>query len=152
MDIVSGIGEYQICNQYTSGGTDVVDWASNGLVSECTRTGLSLVDGQRYYWTVKARDVAGNWSDLGYADGVTVDSIAPTTPVVIDDGTQTMSTTQLHATWSATDSISGICNYQYAIGTYPGGTNVAGWMDNGTATSVTRTGLSLTVGDTTTSP
>lgn len=71
------------------------------------------------------------------------DASAPTTPVVTDDGSYTASSTSLHANWNASDPETGIAEYQYAIGTAPGGTNVVNWTSTGTATSVTKTGLSL---------
>jgi hypothetical protein len=76
------------------------------------------------------------------------DSTPPTTPIVTDDGKYTSSTTWLHATWSSSDPESGITEYQYAIGTSSGGTDVVDWTSVGTATGVTKTGLSLTQGTT----
>ncbi len=78
----------------------------------------------------------------------TVDSTAPTTPAVTDDGAFTASATQLHAAWSSSDAESGIAEYQYAIGTTSGGTEVVTWTSTGTTASVTRTGLTLTNGTT----
>lgn len=62
----------------------------------------------------------------------------------------TGSLTQLSANWpaSAGDPETGLAGYYYAIGTAPGGTNVADWTANGLALSVTRSGLSLTPGQT----
>lgn len=80
---------------------------------------------------------------------VIVDNTPPTVPTVTDDGEWTASSSQLHATWSATDSLSGIAEYQYAIGTSPtdpGSGYVVGWTSTGTNASVTHTGLSLTEG------
>ena len=76
------------------------------------------------------------------------DVTPPTTPVVTDDGATTTSTSQLHATWSSSDPESGISEYQYAIGTTSGGTDMVAWTSAGTNTQVTKTGLSLTVGTT----
>jgi hypothetical protein len=76
------------------------------------------------------------------------DSTPPTTPIVADDGEYTSSTTWLHATWSSSDPESGITEYQYAIGTSSGGTDVVDWTSVSTATGVTKTGLSLTQGTT----
>ena len=78
------------------------------------------------------------------------DHTAPAAPSHVYDGTgadvtYTASSTQLSANWgSVTDANSGLQKYQYAIGTTSGGTNVVNWTDNGTATSVTKTGLTLT--------
>lgn len=66
----------------------------------------------------------------------------PTTPVVTDDGVYTTSTIQLHAMWTATDP-AGIAEYQYAIGSSVGGTDVVDWTSTGVTASVTRTRLLL---------
>jgi len=93
-----------------------------------------------------------NLSDESWGlDNVTVylENGPPSTPVVTDDGGSTTSLTQLHAAWTATDNKSAIVEYQYAIGTSPsdlGSGYVVGWTSVGTATSVTRTGLSLQIG------
>jgi hypothetical protein len=61
----------------------------------------------------------------------------------------TGSTTQLSANWDmSTDPESGIKGYQYAIGTTAGGTQTVNWTDLAYVSSVTRSGLSLTVGRT----
>jgi hypothetical protein len=58
----------------------------------------------------------------------------------------TTSTSQLHASWSSGDPESGIAEYQYAIGTTSGGTDVVNWTSVGTDTAVTKTELNLTAG------
>ncbi|MCX5991302.1 MAG: right-handed parallel beta-helix repeat-containing protein [Chloroflexi bacterium] len=146
-DPESGIAEYQYAIGTSAGGTDVVDWTSAGTSTEVTHSGLSLNVGTTYYFSVKAKNGTGGWSSVGTSNGITIsDSTAPTTPVVTDDGANTTSTTQLHALWSSSDSESGIAEYQYAIGTSAGGTDVVGWTSAETNTEVTRTGLSLTWG------
>ncbi len=86
---------------------------------------------------------------------VNVDYTTPSTVGVVRDGltatdlATTTSTIQLSANWNAsTDAQSGISKYWYAIGTAAGATNTVGWTNNGSATSVTKTGLTLTVGTT----
>jgi hypothetical protein len=77
-----------------------------------------------------------------------------TNPVcyTVNDGTgadidTVFSLTTLSANWTASvDPNSGIATYWYAIGTIPGDSNVVGWTNNGTGTSVTKTGLTLTNG------
>ncbi|MCX6376204.1 MAG: Ig-like domain-containing protein, partial [Armatimonadetes bacterium] len=78
---------------------------------------------------------------------IAIDTTPPSTPVVIDDGDFTTSTTTLHASWSASDPETGIAGYEYAIGTTQGGTDVVSWTPVSTG-YVTRTGLSLTSGNT----
>ena len=76
------------------------------------------------------------------------DGTPPAVPVVTDDGIYTVGNSQLHASWTSSDPESGITEYQYAIGTAPGGTEVVGWTSVGTNTSITRTGLSLSYSQT----
>ena len=83
-----------------------------------------------------------------------IDPSVPSAPANVRDGTgtdisTTGSTTQLSANWdAATDADSGISGYQYAIGTSAGGTQIVNWTSLGNVTTVTQTGLTLTVGQT----
>ena len=55
----------------------------------------------------------------------------------------------MSANWDAsTDNESGISGYQYAIGTSAGGTQTVNWTSLGNVTTVTKTGLTLSVGQT----
>ena len=71
------------------------------------------------------------------------DLTPPTTPLITDDGSYTTNLMQLYAVWVSNDPESGVAEYQYAVGTTPLGTDVAGWTSTGTDTSETHTGLSL---------
>jgi hypothetical protein len=96
------------------------------------------------------KDVAGNLSAVASQD-VNVDWTSPTTPL-ISDGTSadidtSYSLTQLSGNWSAcSDPHSGLSRYWYAIGTTPGATDVVNWTNNGSSTTKTQSGLSLTSG------
>ena len=83
---------------------------------------------------------------IAYFELVSTDP--PTTPVVVDDGAYTNDNTQLHGSWSSSDNESGIAEYQYAIGITQGGTDVVGWTSVGTATAITKSGLTLSWGNT----
>lgn len=83
------------------------------------------------------------------------DSTAPSTPTVTDDGVHTAVAYWLHATWTSEDSESGISEYRYAITTSQtapdascSGGCVVPWTSTGTTAGVTKTGLSLSVGQT----
>jgi hypothetical protein len=136
------------------GWTDVVPWTSTGTNNSVTRTGLNLTEGTIYYFTVKAKNGAGLWSTAGNSNGILVqsqppwDPIPPTTPVVIDEGDYTNSSTQLHATWSSSDPESGIAEYQYKIVTNQGWTDIVPWTSTGRNNSVTKKGLNLSEGAT----
>ncbi|PCH93965.1 MAG: hypothetical protein COB85_06190, partial [Bacteroidetes bacterium] len=96
------------------------------------------------------KDNAENWSALATLN-VNIDWTPPS-DVTVSDGLTTdvdtiCTTTELSANWTvSTDTQSGVVRYWYAIGTTPGGTDIINWLDNGTSTSVTQTGLSLTDG------
>jgi hypothetical protein len=70
----------------------------------------------------------------------------PNTPTITDDGAFQTSTTMLHAVCSNTPPW-GAVQYQYAIGTTPGGTDIVNWT-NTSGPEITRTDLSLTLGKT----
>ncbi len=85
-DTTSGIAEYQYqLTQDSSAGTVIVSWTSAGTSASVTKTSLSLTSGKSYYFGVKAKNGAGLWSDIGYSDGITVNtgSGTDTTPPVI---------------------------------------------------------------------
>ena len=144
-DATSGITDYKYAIGTTAGDTDVVGWTSTGTSTSVTKY-MTFYSGTTYYFSVKAEDAAGNWSDGLSADGITVDTVGPTMSSVTDDGNYTTSTTTLHATWSGSDTVSGIAEYEYAIGTSAGATNTVGWTSTGTTDSVTKTSLSLSAG------
>ena len=153
-DTTSGIAEYQYqLTQDSSAGTVIVSWTSAGTSASVTKTSLSLTSGKSYYFGVKAKNGAGLWSDIGYSDGITVktgsgtDTTKPSKPSVSDSGSTTSSTSSLYASWSASDSDSGISEYQYQLTQdSSSGTVKVSWISAGTATSATKTGLSLTSG------
>ena len=97
----------------------------------------------------KYRDTAGNWSGT-VTDTIILDTSPPSTPTVTDDGANTSSTTQLHATWTASsDSQSNVLEYQYQIRRdSSSGSVVVDWTSTGTSTQVTKTGLLLAPGTT----
>ena len=134
-----------------SGGTDVIDWTSAGFTTAYTLTGLTLMEGTTYYFSVRVTDAAGNLSDISNADGITIDLTAPA-GTTVNDGTgadiaYTGSDSSLSAVWPAfTETVSGIAKYEVAIGTSSGGTDVLDWSDNSTDTSFTQTSLSLSSG------
>ncbi|MEW6200373.1 MAG: FG-GAP-like repeat-containing protein, partial [bacterium] len=151
-DPESGIARYWYAIGSTAGATDVVDWTDNGTATAVTKTGLTLTNGQTYYFTVKAENGAGLLNGATDSDGQEVETTSPLPISYVYDGTTVdidylTNTTQLSANWAASsDPESGVVRYLYAIGTSAGATDVVDWTDNGTATGVTKTGLSLTGG------
>jgi hypothetical protein len=73
------------------------------------------------------------------------DNTPPATPVVTDEGAVTARRTELAASWLASDAESAIREFQYAIGTTPGGTQVKPFTSTA-LNSVVVTGLNLQAG------
>ncbi|MGZ3865991.1 MAG: glycosyl hydrolase family 18 protein [Bacteroidia bacterium] len=97
------------------------------------------------------KDTAYNLSAIA-TQTLNVDWTAPICSPVINDGTSSdvdtvYTPTQLSANWGvAKDTNSAIAYYQYAIGTAAGLQDVVAFTNIGTATSITKTGLTLTIG------
>ncbi|MFA6448244.1 MAG: YCF48-related protein [bacterium] len=151
-DAESDIARYWYAIGTAAGGSDTVSWTDNGLSAAATRAGLELVEGRKYYFSVKAENRAGLVAVAASSNGQTVDTTAPSIVAVLYDGLgsdieYSASATELSANWSAAgDPQSGIARYWYSIGTATGATNIAEWTQNGANTSITRTGLSLVNG------
>ena len=145
-DSGSGVGLYEL--QERVGLTGV--WTA---LSSNVTTGSYDVSGRAdkttYYYRVRAQNGAGLWSGWSAeTDGITVDTTTPTTPVVTDDGSTTVSTTQLHASWTASsDPDSGVTDYEYLIRQDSiTGAILINYTSAGLTTQVTKTGLSLVSG------
>ncbi|NTU49735.1 MAG: T9SS type A sorting domain-containing protein [Desulfobulbaceae bacterium] len=152
-DAVSSIARYEYAIGTTAKGTDVKGWTSAGTSTNVTITGLSLTLGKIYYVSVRAVNGVGLTGPINSSDGVKIVA-KPTAPASVNDGTTTdvdtqEVTTSLSANWpAATDVVSGIARYEYAIGTSTGGTDLRGWTSIGSARAVTAAGLNLNVGTT----
>ena len=147
-DDQSGISFYEYAIGTISGGTDILSWTKGDDSPDITISDLSLSDGIKYYVSVRATNGVGIAGKAGVSDGITVDSTPPVSVSVVDDGEYFCSDSSLHGKWSASDPESGIKGYKYCIGTQPGANDVADWLDVGSVTEDTRTGLSLSDGQT----
>ncbi len=72
-DPESAITLYRYAIGTTPGGSDVVNWTNTSLTST-TRASLTLIAGQTYYVSVKARNEGGLWSVAGVSTGVVAGS------------------------------------------------------------------------------
>ena len=106
---------------------------------------LSSGDGTKTVYA-KFCDSKGNWMKSGTSDSITLDVSKPSKPTVTDSGSSATSTSSLYASWSASDSTSGISEYQYQIRTKT--KLIVDWTSAGTSTSVTKNSLSLSSGET----
>ncbi len=71
-DANSGIAKYWYAIGTTAGATDVVGWTDNALNTSVTKSGLSLIAGQTYYFSVKAENGAG-LNCIESSDGIFAD-------------------------------------------------------------------------------
>ncbi len=69
-DLETGISEYKYSIGTAQGQIDIVNWTSAGTNTQVTHTGLSLAQGQTYYFNVIAINGAGIESDEGHSDGI----------------------------------------------------------------------------------
>jgi len=150
-DTASGIAQYEYALGTAAAASNTVAWTNAGTSTADTLTGLSLTEDSTYYLSARATDVAENLSVVASGDGITIDMTAPA-GTIVNDGTEddivyTGSDSTLSAVWPAfTETVSGISNYEYAIGSSSGGTDVVDWTNTTTDTSVTKAGLTLSNG------
>ncbi len=147
-DLESGIVESQyIITRDSSTGYIVKDGTSTGISKSVSVTGLTLLHGKTYYFSVKTKNGAGLWSSSGYSNGIIIDTTASTKPIVTDEGATITNTTSLSASWSSSDPESGIKDYQYKITQDTiTGTVIKNWTSTETTSLVNATGLILTIG------
>ncbi|OGS27734.1 MAG: hypothetical protein A2297_00305 [Elusimicrobia bacterium RIFOXYB2_FULL_48_7] len=154
-DAESGVAAYKYAIGTSPSSTNTSGWATIGNVLTITKTGLSLTVGTTYYFSVKAVNGSTLESNATNSNGVVVLDITPPVMASVRDGTgadivSTMANDRLSANWDeASDPESGVSGYLYAIGTTPGGTNVAAWTSLGSNYfSITRSSLTLSPGST----
>ena len=83
-DAESGLSGYQYAIGTTAGGTDTVAWTSLGNVTTVTKTGLSLVQGQMYFFSVQAVNGAGLTGSATSSNGQTVVQPLTVTSTVVN--------------------------------------------------------------------
>ncbi len=134
-DANSGCSSTKYC--FGAGCSPATTYTTSGVpVSSTTVLGYS------------SADAASNPEITKYKT-IYVDTTPPSTPSVTDDGAFTALSDRLTASWTTvTDPQSGIAEYQYAVGTTAGGTDVLGFTGAGLSNSATITGLSLLEGTT----
>ena len=116
-DDISGIAEYKYAIGTTAGGTDVVSWTSTGLENRVAKDALVLSVGKTYYFTVMAKNRAGDWSQAGNSNGITVNQHPPNIiNVNPSDGTTYIEgITSILITITAQDEDGDSLQYQFSI-------------------------------------
>jgi hypothetical protein len=119
-DATSGISEYQYqIRQDSTTGAIIVEWTSTGTNTEITKISLNLINGKNYYFTVKAKNGAGLWSEIGYSDGIKAvlpDTIAPTGSIKINNDITHTNSVSVTLNLSAEDNLSGsgLCQMKFS--------------------------------------
>lgn len=127
-------------------GPDEPSWseASTWVVGSLVLTGNGS-----YYLHIQPCNGNGGGTyntDTAHFGPYIIDGTGPSAPSPVNDSAYQIDTTQLHASWTAAvDSVSGVCEYQYAIGASPASLIVP-WKSAGTSLSATETDLSLPLG------
>jgi len=147
-DDASGVIGYEYALGSTSGTADIVNWTAAGIKTADTLSNLSLIDYNTYYVSIRVTDLAGNLSAIATGNGITIDMIAPVTGTVYDgpdsDITFTGVNDSLAVNWTGfSDVMSGIADYDLAIGSTSGGTDIVDWVNAGNTNSRFESGLSL---------
>ena len=99
-------------------------------------------------FTIQVRDDKGGFVSENVTYNVQIaeiDTTPPAAPIITVGGTSN-SLNSISASWISEDPESGIVEYQYAIGTTPGGTDVLYWTSYGANTEAPIYGLNLAEG------
>lgn len=142
----SGISRYEYAIGTSAGTTDVLGWTSNGTQTSVTKTGLSLEFGTTYYFGVRAYNAYDVVSDTVWSNGQRLfykrpGNIQYVNDGVTDDVDYILNTGFLAANWgdaAYTDPETQLPveDYEFAIGSSKGGTDIKNWMSNGTSKNV----------------
>lgn len=132
---VTGAESYQFAIGTSAGGAEVSGWTSAGLETSATRSGLSLAEGQTYYFSVRV--VAGSVPGPSVSsDGVRVDSQAPASSV--SALASPAPAIGFAVTWTGSDAVSGISKYDVQV--QDGGGSWTDWLAATTLTAHDFTG------------
>ncbi|MDP6416108.1 MAG: hypothetical protein QGG54_13940, partial [Gammaproteobacteria bacterium] len=151
-DATSGIGNYEYAIGSSAGGQNIVAWTNADSATEVTHEGLVLNHGTTYYFSVRGLDQVDHVSDPANSNGATVDTIPPVVTLiaeeVAEDPTFQGSDSSVTLVWEASDALSGVEHYEYALGTTAGDMDLVAWVHAGTDLTVTIPGLVLAEGET----
>ena len=114
-DPEAGVVEYQYqITRDSAAGAVMVPWTSTGTSAQVTRTGLSLIQGVKYFFSVKARNGVNLWSAIGASDGIFVDVNVPLIGTITPpDGTTYTDGDSVRITVAASDADGDLLQYQF---------------------------------------
>ena len=100
---VSGLNKYQYAIGTTQGGTNVVNWTDNSTNTSVTNNSLSLRTSQKYYFSVRAVDNAGNTSNSQNSNG---QEVLPQISFVLNESSVTFNNLNNANNWTDTKTSS----------------------------------------------
>ena len=108
-------------------------WTNVNSDTQYIFSDLDLLHGQDYFISVRSIDKAGNYSDISFSNGITVDLVGPSTGQIIDgDSTDIVKlgdSDTIKTFWVGFyDDFSGIKEYQLSVGTSPHETDQVDWF------------------------
>lgn len=147
-DTTTGVASYELAVGTTSGGIEVSNgWVNVGNGVSTIVTSYTFTEGNTYYISVRAKDVAGNVSAPISGNGWVVDVSSPSVPTGLTDGDawSSLASTPVVSWGASTDSGSGLSKYQFSVGSSPGATDISGWKDTTANEAQIASGLSLSL-------
>lgn len=126
------ISKYEVAIGTTIGGTELCAWTDAGTATSISLTGLTLVDGQFYFCSVRVYDAGGVL--LGFSSSNGFQSLIPTNIVVRDgpgpDIAATFFENRIEMNWDYVDA--NITKYEVAVGKSKYSDDVYPWTPVGT--------------------
>ncbi|HNW12613.1 MAG TPA: hypothetical protein PKI71_14720, partial [Candidatus Rifleibacterium sp.] len=136
---------YEVALGTSPGASDIVGWTAVAVgATSYTFTGQTLTNGTTYYCSIRVITATRTLNSSSSDGFVCVKTTVRDGSGVDVDVTSSLSDADMN--WDALTIP--VLRYEVAVGTTPGGTEVAGWINAGAATSYSFTGLSLTNGST----
>jgi hypothetical protein len=91
-------------------------WTPASSATEAELLGLDLIEGKNYTFEVIAINSRNLQSDVGYSDGIIIDTIGPAAPVIASSNNGNWSSSNFVSfNWSAYDNMSFVGSYSYAL-------------------------------------
>ena len=147
-DDLSGIKFYEVAIGTAEGDTNVLSWHNVSLDTHIVYSDTEITNGTQYYVSVRALDQAFNVSQVVSSDGVVIDTQPPMTGVIFDGSGADIDLLNqneiLSANWTSFyDSLSGIFEYQVAVGFDSLSNDQIDWTSTGINTSIDFDSLTL---------
>ena len=132
-DSLSGIEFFEVGVDTIIGSSSLTGWVNVNRDTQFIFSDISLLHGKDYFISVRSSDSAGNFSDISTSNGITVDLIGPSLGQIIDGDSVDVAFLSdidtVETFWfDFNDDVSGIKEFQLAVGTAPFQTDQVNWF------------------------